>query len=32
MEKARKVEQQDIDPALEFDIQQSRERDKSDQS
>jgi hydrophobic/amphiphilic exporter-1 (mainly G- bacteria), HAE1 family len=32
MEKARKVEQQDIDPALEFDIQQSRDRDKSDQS
>jgi hydrophobic/amphiphilic exporter-1 (mainly G- bacteria), HAE1 family len=31
MEKARKVEQQDIDPALEFDIQQSRDRDKSDQ-
>jgi hydrophobic/amphiphilic exporter-1 (mainly G- bacteria), HAE1 family len=32
MEKARKVEQQDIDPALEFDIQQSRDRDKSDQA
>ncbi len=31
MEKARKVEQQDIDPALEFDIQQSRERDKAAQ-
>jgi hydrophobic/amphiphilic exporter-1 (mainly G- bacteria), HAE1 family len=31
MEKARKVEQQDIDPALEFDIQQSRERDKAEQ-
>jgi HAE1 family hydrophobic/amphiphilic exporter-1 len=31
MEKAKKVEQQDIDPALEFDIQQSRDRDKSDQ-
>jgi hypothetical protein len=29
MEKARKVEQQDIDPGLEFDIQQSRDRDKS---
>ena len=32
MEKARKVEQQDIDPALEFDIQQSRDRDKSEQA
>jgi HAE1 family hydrophobic/amphiphilic exporter-1 len=32
MEKAKKVEQQDIDPALEFDIQQSRDRDKSDRS
>ncbi len=32
MEKARKVEQQDIDPALEFDIQQSRDRDKSAQA
>jgi HAE1 family hydrophobic/amphiphilic exporter-1 len=32
MEKARKVEQQDIDPGLEFDIQQSRERDKSAQA
>jgi hydrophobic/amphiphilic exporter-1 (mainly G- bacteria), HAE1 family len=32
MEKARKVEQQDIDPALEFDIQQSRDRDKSKQA
>ncbi len=32
MEKARKVEQQDIDPALEFDIQQSRDRDKSDKA
>src|SRR5450755_2968730 len=32
MEKARKVEQQDIDPALEFDIQQSRKRDKSEQA
>jgi HAE1 family hydrophobic/amphiphilic exporter-1 len=32
MEKAKKVEQQDIDPALEFDIQQSRDRDKSEQA
>jgi hydrophobic/amphiphilic exporter-1 (mainly G- bacteria), HAE1 family len=32
MEKARKVEEQDIDPALEFDIQQSRERDKPAQA
>jgi hydrophobic/amphiphilic exporter-1 (mainly G- bacteria), HAE1 family len=32
MEKARKVEQQDIDPGLEFDIQQSRDRDKSAQA
>ncbi len=32
MEKAKKVEQQDIDPALEFDIQQSRDRDKSNQA
>ncbi|HEV3221711.1 MAG TPA: efflux RND transporter permease subunit [Puia sp.] len=32
MEKAKKVEQQDIDPALEFDIQQSRDRVKSEQA
>ncbi len=32
MEKAKKVEERDIDPGLEFDIQQSRERDKSDQA
>jgi HAE1 family hydrophobic/amphiphilic exporter-1 len=32
MEKAKKVEQQDIDPALEFDIQQSRDRDKSEKA
>jgi hydrophobic/amphiphilic exporter-1 (mainly G- bacteria), HAE1 family len=32
MEKARKVEQQDIDPALEFDIQQSRELNKPAQA
>ena len=29
MEKAKKVEQQDIDPELEFEIQKSRDRDKS---
>ena len=32
MEKARKVEQQDIDPALEFDIEQSRKRIKPEQA
>jgi HAE1 family hydrophobic/amphiphilic exporter-1 len=28
MEKEKKVEQQDIDPALEFDIQHARQRNK----
>jgi len=32
MEKEKKVEQQDIDPALEFDIQQSRGKDKPEQA
>jgi hydrophobic/amphiphilic exporter-1 (mainly G- bacteria), HAE1 family len=32
MEKAKKVEQQDIDPALEFDIQQSRDQQKQEQA
>jgi HAE1 family hydrophobic/amphiphilic exporter-1 len=32
MEKAKKVEQQDIDPALEFDIQQSRDKNKPEQA
>jgi hydrophobic/amphiphilic exporter-1 (mainly G- bacteria), HAE1 family len=32
MEKARKVEQQDIDPALEFDIEHSRKRNKPEQA
>jgi len=31
MDKAKKVEQQDIDPALEFDIEQSRKRNKPEQ-
>jgi HAE1 family hydrophobic/amphiphilic exporter-1 len=32
MEKEKKVEQQDIDPALEFDIQQSRDQNKPEQA
>ncbi len=32
MEKAKKVEEQDIDPALEFDIRQSREQNKTEQA
>ncbi len=32
MEKAKKVEQQDIDPALEFDIEQSRDKNKPGQA